>query len=109
MRRKSGSCPQVGGASPAARPVEKFRSAPERLKLVVAESSVSSLLRHRTGHRLKTNATEECVYTKRQSQCCDNSAIMLAILFSLKTMELLQNGAETHFQVIPLFSVMQYR
>ena len=32
------------------------------------------------------------VYTKRQRQRCDNSAMMLAILFSLKTMESLQNG-----------------
>ena len=30
---------------------------------------------------------------------------MLAILFSLKTMESLQNGVATHFRVIPLFRV----
>ena len=45
------------------------------------------------------------IYTKRQRQCCDNSAMTLAILFSLKTMELLQNGVTTYFQVIPLISM----
>ena len=34
------------------------------------------------------------VYTEHQSQHCDNSAIMLVILFSLKTMESLQNGLQ---------------
>ena len=37
------------------------------------------------------------VYTKRQCQCCDNSVMMLAILFSLKTVESLQNGVATIF------------
>ena len=32
------------------------------------------------------------VYTEHQRQRCDNSPMMLAILLSLKTMELLQNG-----------------
>ena len=45
------------------------------------------------------------IYTKRQRQCCDNAAMMLAILFSLKTMESLQNGVATHFQATPLFSM----
>ena len=45
------------------------------------------------------------VYTKHQSQCCDNSAITLVILLSLKTMELLQIGVATHFQASPLFSM----
>ena len=45
------------------------------------------------------------VYTKRQQQCCDNSAMMLVILFSLKTMESLQNRVATYFQVIPLISM----
>ena len=45
------------------------------------------------------------VYTKRQRQCCDNAAMTLAILFSLKTMESLQNGVATHFQATPLFSM----
>ena len=38
------------------------------------------------------------VYTKRQRQYCDNSAMTLVILFTLKTMESLQNGVATHFQ-----------
>ena len=42
------------------------------------------------------------VYTKRQLQRCENSAMTLAILFSLKTMELFQIGIETHFQVTPI-------
>ena len=37
------------------------------------------------------------VYTKRHR--CSNSAMMLVILFSLKTMESLQNGVATHFQI----------
>ena len=44
------------------------------------------------------------VYTKRQHQRCDNSAMTLAILFSLKTMESLQTGFATHFQATLLFS-----
>ena len=32
------------------------------------------------------------VYTKRQHQCYHNSVVTLVILFSLKTMESLQNG-----------------
>ena len=32
--------------------------------------------------------------------------MMLAILFSLETMESLQNGVATHFRVIPLFSMI---
>ena len=45
------------------------------------------------------------IYTKRQRQRCDKFAMMLAILFSLKTMELLQNGVATHFQATMLFSL----
>ena len=37
------------------------------------------------------------VYTKRQCQRCDNFVMMLAILFSLKTVESLQNGVATIF------------
>ena len=43
------------------------------------------------------------IYTKRQRQCCDNFAMTLEILFSLKTMESLQNGVAIHFQVTLLF------
>ena len=42
---------------------------------------------------------------KRQHQRCANSAKMLAILYSLKTMEWLQNGIETDFKGTPLFSM----
>ena len=35
----------------------------------------------------------------------DNSAMMLVILFLLKTMESLQNVVAIHFWVIPLFSM----
>ena len=34
-----------------------------------------------------------------------NAAMTLVILFSLKTMESLQNGVATDFQVTPLFSM----
>ena len=44
------------------------------------------------------------IYIKRQRQRCDNSA-MIAVLFSLKTMESLQNGFATYFQATPLFSM----
>ena len=43
------------------------------------------------------------IYTKRLRPSYDNSVMMLVILFSLKTMELLQNEVATHFQVTPLF------
>ena len=36
------------------------------------------------------------VYTKRQRQRCDHSAMTLVILFSLKSMEMLENGLQTH-------------
>ena len=32
----------------------------------------------------------------RQRQCCDNSAMRLAILLSLKSMEAFENGLQTH-------------
>ena len=37
------------------------------------------------------------VYTKRHSRCRDNYAMMLAILFSLKTMDLLDNGMHPYY------------
>ena len=40
-------------------------------------------------------------YTSRQRHCCDNSAMTLAILFSLKTRKLLQIEVATHFQATP--------
>ena len=46
-----------------------------------------------------------CVYTKRLRQRSDNSAMILTILFSLKTRKLLQIGVATHFQVTPWFSM----
>ena len=45
------------------------------------------------------------VYTKRQHQGCDNSAMMLAILFSFRSMKLLLNRIATHFRVTSLFSM----
>ena len=45
------------------------------------------------------------VYTKRQRQLCDNSAMTLAILFSLKTMESLENRLKTQSGATPLFSM----
>ena len=43
--------------------------------------------------------------TNCQHQCCNNSAMALAILFSLKTMESLQNGVATHYGATALFSI----
>ena len=40
-----------------------------------------------------------------QCQCCDNSAMMPAILFSLKSMELLENGLQPYSGATPLFSM----
>ena len=45
------------------------------------------------------------IYTKRQRQCCNNSEMTLAILFSLKSMESLLNGVATYFQVTSLISM----
>ena len=45
------------------------------------------------------------VYTEHQCQCCTNSAMILAILFLLKTTESHQNGIATHFQETLLFSL----
>ena len=43
------------------------------------------------------------IYTKRQRQRCDNSVMTLTTLFSLKTMESLQNWVATHFRMTLLF------
>ena len=48
------------------------------------------------------------VYTEHQSQCCDNSGLTLVILFSLKTMELLENGLQSHSGANPLFSTRMH-
>ena len=45
------------------------------------------------------------VYTKRQRQHCDNSAMTLANMFSLKSVELLENKLQPHCRVTPLFSM----
>ena len=45
------------------------------------------------------------IYPEHQRQCCDNFAMMLVILFSLKTMESLKNGLQSHSGVPPLFSM----
>ena len=36
------------------------------------------------------------IYIKRQPQRCDHSALRLAILFSLKSMETFENGLQPH-------------
>ena len=44
-------------------------------------------------------------YTKRQSQRYDNAAMTLAILFSLKLVESLENRLQPHSGATPLFSM----
>ena len=48
--------------------------------------------------QLSRNASQHLgpVYTKRQRQCCNHPVMMLAILFSLKSMEMLETGLQTH-------------
>ena len=45
---------------------------------------------------LHCTALFRLVYTKRQRQRCDHSAMTLAILFSLKSIEKLENGLQTY-------------
>ena len=45
----------------------------------------------------KWDASWGSVYPKRHRQHCDNSAMTLVILFSLKTMEYLENGLQLQF------------
>ena len=45
------------------------------------------------------------VYTKRQRQCCDNSVMTVTILFSLKSIESLENGLQIHSGATLLFSI----
>ena len=45
------------------------------------------------------------VYTKPQSKLCGNSAMTLAILFSLKTTGSLENGLQSNSGMTPLFSM----
>ena len=55
---------------------------------------------------LRVSAKNEgSVHTKRQRQRCDNCGMTLAMLLSLKTMELLQIGIAAHFQATGLFSM----
>ena len=56
-------------------------------------------------HAYVASNTLGSVYTMCQRQRCDNSAMRLAVLLSLKTMESLQNGVATHFRVTPLVSM----
>ena len=51
-----------------------------------------------------TDALRAHLY-KVSAQHCDNSVMMLLILFSLKTMELLENGLQPHFGATSLFSM----
>ena len=62
--------------------------------------------RHRTLHqRYSLVHAQGPVYTKRQRQLCDNVAMTLVILFSLKTMESLENRLQTHSGATPLVSM----
>ena len=54
---------------------------------------------------IHTELIESVVYTEHQHNRCDNSWMILAILFSLKTVESLHNGVATNFQMTPLFSI----
>ena len=45
------------------------------------------------------------VYIKHRRQRCDNSAMILAALFSLETMESLENGLQPESGVTRLFSM----
>ena len=57
-------------------------------------------------HENKPTRTKlEPVYTKHPHQRCYISAMMLAILFSLKTMESLENGFQPQSGATPLFSL----
>ena len=51
------------------------------------------------------NGPQGPIFTETQHQYCDNSAMTLVILVSLKTMELLKNGLQPHSGVTPLFSM----
>ena len=45
------------------------------------------------------------IYIKCHGQPCDNSVMMLAILFSLKTMVSLESGLQSHSGATPLVSM----
>ena len=74
-------------------------SIPPPNNLLQTQSTEKKILKYCSSTALRP------IYTKRQRQCCDNSAMMLAIPFSLKTMESLQNGVATYFQATPLTSM----
>ena len=44
------------------------------------------------------------IYSKRQHQCCEHSAMMIVILFSLKSMEMLENGLQPQSGVTIVFN-----
>ena len=74
------------------------------LQSVVQKNSIHHFV-HELAEDLCISQVWVPIYTKHQRLCCENSAMTLAILFLLKTMELLQNGVANHFEVTPLFSM----
>ena len=61
--------------------------------------------REHTGQRLAASLVSGPVYTKRQRQRCDNSVMMLVILFSLKSVESLENRLQPRSGATSLFSM----
>ena len=53
-------------------------------------------------------STLRSVYTKRQRSSCNNSAITLMILFSLKTMESLENGLQPAYGQKVIAELLQH-
>ena len=89
-------------------------SSPERQRTLKFNSACDTSQPHGNQHGSQTRYSlfeaaggleQGPVYTKRQRQCCDNSAMTLAILFSLKSVESLENRLQPHSGATPLFSM----
>ena len=79
-------------------------------KLFLGGSGIPLILFYiHTNTRQTTCSALGPIYTKWQRQHCPNSAMSLVILFSLKTVESLENGLQLHSGVTPLFQWEQNR
>ena len=67
--------------------------------------TIDAMLMFDRGFLVHGDMTLGPVYTKRQRQRGDNSAMTLAVLFSSKTMESLENGSQLNSGATQLFSM----
>ena len=106
-------CPLVVWLTLAKSQVERKDATAEVVPEVLeAEAEVApEVAGDQGGHPVQGREESRCglflglVHTERQRHFCHNAAMMLAILFSLKTVESLENGLQPHPGATPMFSM----